>query len=1181
MKQLFSYKGFFAYLAMVFINAFVDLGHKIIIQNTVFKMYDGDTQIILTAVVNGLILLPFILLFTPSGFLADKYPKPQIMRNSAIFAIIATLLITLCYSQGWFIAAFALTFVMGIQSAIYSPAKYGYLKELIGVKKLAEGNALVQAITIVSILASTFVFSALFEYLLIDVELDSTATIMQSVVVLGWVFVALSIAEWLFSRQLENTKERDDNKVFVKDDYLKGIYLKANFKTIFEKREVWLSIVGLSLFWAVSQVMLATFPAFAKETLAIDNTLIIQAILGSTGIGIVIGSLWAARISKNHIELGLIPIAAIGFALLLGGVAGLTSAYAMAAMFLGLGIAGGLLIVPLNSLMQYHANEDELGTVLAGNNLVQNATMLSFLIATIALVSLGFSSVNIFYLLMTIALAGAVYTVYQLPHSLITIIAALLLNRKYKVDVLGFDNLPESKGLLLLGNHISWIDGILLQMVCPRKVRFVMLRSIYNLWYLKPLMKFFGCIPISSGNSKDSLEAVNQALKNGDVVCLFPEGAISRTGSLGVFRTGFERVVDDVDGVIVPFYLHGLWGSRLSRANSKKLQKNTGNGFRRNISITFGKPLSMNTPANVVKHKVFELSYEAWDFQTSKADPLALTWLRTAFKHKGDVSVIDSNGQVFSNRKLVVATTLFASKIARMDKSQNIGLMLPASSAAVITNMAVLLKGKTTVNLNYTTSVSSVQKGIENAEIKTVFTSKKFIQKLTSRNIDVEAMLKNVNVVYLEELKTQISKVSFVSVLLATYILPVKVFHFMFGKKVSLNDNAAILFSSGSEGEPKGVMLSHHNFIANIKQISDVLRTREDEVVMGSLPPFHSFGLTVTTLLPLIEGVPVVCHPDPTDVLNISKAISRYKVTLLCATATFLRLYTRNKKVQPLMLESLRTVVAGAEKLPETVRSEFKAKFNVDIYEGYGATETTPVASVNMPDQLDQNNWRVQQGNKSGTVGMPLPGCAFRIVDPISLESLPAGESGLILISGNQVMSGYLKDEAKTKEVIVELDGRRWYKTGDKGYLDCDGFLSIVDRYSRFAKVGGEMVSLTAVEEAVCTSLTALNINNLDKASSSKANSDNEIPDTNEAVEILAVNLPDAKKGERIVLLSNIAIDLKALKDMLISQQVNALMLPSDIYQVNELPKLGSGKSDFAGAKKLAVKLASATETTA
>jgi acyl-[acyl-carrier-protein]-phospholipid O-acyltransferase/long-chain-fatty-acid--[acyl-carrier-protein] ligase len=530
---------------------------------------------------------------------------------------------------------------------------------------------------------------------------------------------------------------------------------------------------------------------------------------------------------------------------------------------------------------------------------------------------------------------------------------------------------------------------------------------------------------------------------------------------------------------------------------------------------------------------------------------------------------------MFSNRKMIAVTTTFARKIASLDSSQNIGLMLPASSAGIISNMAVLLKGKTTVNLNYTTSENAVQGGIKSAEIKTVLTSKQFVKKLTAKGIDVEAMLKNVKVIYLEELKAQLSKITYVSALLATFILPAKAYYSLFGKTVSVGDNAAILFSSGSEGTPKGIMLSHRNFIANIKQISDVLRTRDDEVVMGSLPPFHSFGLTVTTLLPLIEGVPVVCHPDPTDVLNISKAVSKYKATLLCATATFLRLYTRNKKVQPLMLSSLRTVVAGAERLPETVRAEFKAKFNKDIYEGYGATETTPVASVNIPDKLDPNDWRIQQGNKPGTVGMPLPGCAFRIVDPLTLESLPTGESGLILISGNQVMSGYLHDETKTKEVIVELDGRRWYKSGDKGYLDSDGFLSIVDRYSRFAKIGGEMVSLTSVEKAVSTAITALTLTTLALTSSDKSSSN-----INDLVEILAVNLPDTKKGERIVLLSTEEIDLKTLKDQLITQQVNALMFPAVIYHVDYLPKLGSGKNDFAGAKKLAAELATKLTTT-
>jgi acyl-[acyl-carrier-protein]-phospholipid O-acyltransferase/long-chain-fatty-acid--[acyl-carrier-protein] ligase len=267
--------------------------------------------------------------------------------------------------------------------------------------------------------------------------------------------------------------------------------------------------------------------------------------------------------------------------------------------------------------------------------------------------------------------------------------------------------------------------------------------------------------------------------------------------------------------------------------------------------------------------------------------------------------------------------------------------------------------------------------------------------------------------------------------------------------------------------------------MSNIKQISDVLKTRDDDVVMGCLPPFHSFGLTVTTFLPLIEGIPVVCHPDPTDVVNIAKAISRNKVTVMCATATFLRLYTKNKKVQPLMLDSLRIVVAGAEKLSSDVREEFHDKFNKVIYEGYGATETTPVASVNIPDQLDMNDWHVQVGSKIGSVGLPLPGCSFRIVDPATLETLAPNQDGLILISGTQVMLGYLNDEEKTKSVIVELDGRRWYKTGDKGHLDEDGFLTIVDRYSRFAKLGGEMISLGAVESEIKKVITEADANHL------------------------------------------------------------------------------------------------------
>ncbi|CDG55459.1 conserved hypothetical protein [Halomonas sp. A3H3] len=360
---------------------------------------------------------------------------------------------------------------------------------------------------------------------------------------------------------------------------------------------------------------------------------------------------------------------------------------------------------------------------------------------------------------------------------------------------------------------------------------------------------------------------------------------------------------------------------------------------------------------------------------------------------------------------------------------------------------------------------------------------------------------------------------------------------------------AAILFSSGSEGEPKGVMLSHRNLMANIKQTSDVLNTQSNDVVMGSLPLFHAFGLTVTQLLPLIEGLPLVCHADPTDAPGIAGAIAKHKATIMFGTSSFLRLFIRSSKVHPLMLESLRVVVAGAEKLDENVRSSFALKFHKPIYEGYGATEIAPVASVNLPDAMGVHYQQVQRGSKAGTVGMPLPGTSFKIVDPDSFEELPTGEAGMILISGPQIMQGYLNDPNRTAKALHVIDGHRWYITGDKGFLDEDGFLTLLDRYARFAKIGGEMISLSAVETAVKAALE----------------------DTDTA--LMAVSIPDSRKGERIVLLSETALDAKTIKATMLANGTPPMMIPSHWFTVETIPHLGSGKADFAGAKRLAKEL--------
>ena len=342
------------------------------------------------------------------------------------------------------------------------------------------------------------------------------------------------------------------------------------------------------------------------------------------------------------------------------------------------------------------------------------------------------------------------------------------------------------------------------------------------------------------------------------------------------------------------------------------------------------------------------------------------------------------------------------------------------------------------------------------------------------------------------------------------------------------------------------MVLSHKNLMGNVKQVADVLDIQQEDVMMGSLPQFHAFGLTVSGLLPLLEGIPVIFHPDPTDVLNIAKAITNHKITVMFGTSTFLRLYARNRKVLPLMLDSIRLVVAGAERLSPEVRAAFEQKFNRPIYEGYGTTETTPVAGVNIPDRLDVSTWRVQTGHKLGSVGLPLPGSSFRIVDPQSMQTLACKEDGLILIGGTQVMLGYLNDEEKTQQAIVELDGQRWYKTGDKGHLDEDGFLTIVDRYSRFAKIAGEMISLGAIEASI-----------------------NEL--TPDGIEILSTAIPDGKKGERVVLLFAGDIDEDGLKTIIGQSNLNPLMVPGDLLKVDAIPTLGTGKSDFSQAKKLAL----------
>ena len=810
----------------------------------------------------------------------------------------------------------------------------------------------------------------------------------------------------LYRLPLDETTRSDTPLTWQR--YLKGMALKDNLGIIARQPVLRLSIIGLATFWSVGQVLLAAFPAYAKEALNVDNTLVLQGILAASGIGIALGSLLASKLSHNRIETGLIPVGAIGVAVGLWCLPLLTTPASQAVNFVFIGIMGGLFIVPLNALIQFHAADKELGTVLAANNWIQNIAMLGFLVLTALFALAGVDSHYLLLLIASVAMLGGGYTIFKLPQSLVRFLLSFLLTRRYRVDVHGLQNLPAQGGVLLLGNHISWVDWAMVQIASPRPVRFVMLKSVYQRWYLRWFFKALGCIPIERGSgAEQALADVASQLNAGEVVCLFPEGAISRTGQLGEFRRGYERACDmaNPDVKIVPFYLRGLWGSQFSRSSSK-LKEMRNAPLHRSVIVAFGKPL----------RRIFEQATRSWQRAMDELPTLPNAWIQTVKRRPSDLALTDTLGSPLNASQALSASLLLAKRLRKLNPGQNVGLLLPTSSTGVIANMATLLAGKTVVNLNYTAPQEVLASALSQAEIAVVFTSQRFVKKLEKSGLNISQLLTGKQVIYLEHLQSDIGTTERLGTWLAVRLLPTW-------------------------------LIQHGNLMANIKQTSDVLNTQSDDVVMGSLPLFHVFGFTVTQLLPLIEGLPLICHANPADAPGIAGAVAKHKATLLFSMSSFLSMFVSNSAVHPMMLESLRVVVAGAEKLDEDARARFELKFHKPVYEGYGATEVAPVASVNLPDALGVNYQQVQRGSKPGTVGMPLPGTSFKIVKPESFEELPTGEAGMVLISGPQIMQGYLNEPQRTAQAIHEMDGQRWYITGDKGFIDEDGFLTLVERY--------------------------------------------------------------------------------------------------------------------------------------
>jgi len=1107
-----------------FANITVLVGHWVLLQRTL-----GYTPLLL-----AMILLPAVVFYSPLGFICDKYSKSQVLRWSALASMLTALGAVVLYQLGMDQALLVVVFLLSLLANLHGVARYSILKEALGVRGLAPATAFMQISTLLGTLAASA-----------GVWLG-----YENKRAISWILLVLSVISWLSARQVPEQKSSDTFQRMRAYHYLTGQYLLRNLRNVWYNLALRQSLVGLSLFWVMVLLLVLLFQDGSHgRGFGVSHLQVALAMFG-----LILGCLYAARMSTEFIETGLLPIGALGASFFLLALAWVDYTPVTLLLFVGFGFSGGVFVVPLLSLMLYNTRSHTAGGVVATVFFVRGLFVFTFLMVNQGWMRLTFgrNDKTEFLLLGLLTLAGVIYILKVLPQTMIRQLLRGVFTHIYRLRVRGVSNVPWEGPVLLVGNHVSLIDWALLQMACPRPLRIVMARDSFEKWYVRMLLNHLNLILMDPARPEKALEEARKALLDGMAVAAFPEITMSKTGNLNPFRLELAPLIMDCGAVVVPFYIQGLWGSAYSFANAR-YQESIGGQDTHNVIVAFGATLPPHTDPVLIQRKVQELSIDAWGAYIRTLRPIAHSYLRAAKKVKSGPAIFSPDGNHYSGTRLLAAVLSFARLMEQGTRGEpRVGILLPPSAAGLICNLAALVKGKTIVNLNYSAGTSVIQDCISRAGIATVYSSRLFAERLQQRGIDIQAIESRCKIVYAEDLRASLTSTRLLYNFMRARLLPAWWIELADFSKTRLDDVAAIMFSSGSEGTPKGVELTHYNFMGNVKQVTSVLNPTHEDVMLGSLPMFHAFGLAVTSFMPMVEGIPLVVQPDPTDAKAVGRLCAEFRVTVMVGTSTFLRMYATSKHVHPLMFRHIRLIFAGAEKLRDEVRQLYRNKFQIEIFEGYGTTETTPVASVNTYDILLGDFSTVQIGNKVGSVGTPLPGSQFRVVDPDTMAELPVGVDGLILIGGAQIMKGYLDDPMRTSLAVVTLDGKRWYKTGDKGHVDSEGFLFIVDRYSRFAKLGGEMVSLGAIEQRL---------------------GETGVLDGND---FGIVAIPDPSKGEKVVLLYCGDTPLDEVRSRLRGIGLPPLMQPGLVFQVDAVPKLGTGKADFGASKKLAMQLAGA-----
>src|SRR6266568_4340613 len=708
----------------------------------------------------------------------------------------------------------------------------------------------------------------------------------------------------------------------------------------------------------------------------------------------------------------------------------------------------------------------------------------------------------------------------------------------YRVRSLGLEHLP-SGGFLLLSNHITWVDAIVLQLACPRPIRYIIDREFYDKPFLRPFLRIVRCIPIEPRHSRSAIRAASEQIAAGEIVCLFPEGQLERAGTLLRLRRGYELIAHYAKAPVVPVWLDRLWGSIFSFQGGKFFRK-WPKEIPYRVTVAFGRPLGAEAAdIATVREELLKLGEFCYSQRRNLDRQLAEACVRGLKRRRFSTAVIDGIDQSkLSRAKVLGAATALSRLLQKQCPDHRVAIVLPPGKGAVVANLAVALAGKVPVDLNFTMGRAANESACQRAELRTAISATQLMERLKDFPWP-ERVLK------LDELMPRL-KSQIVLWWLMSILLPAGLFiRLLQIQKKGGHAEALLLFTSGSSGEPKGVVLSHRNMVGNVSQFRELLDAKKDDAILAALPFFHTFGSTVTLWYPLIEGVRIVTYPNPLEATKNAALIERYKLTLLLATPTFLRGYLR--KVETDKLRSLRLVITGAEKLPLDLAKNFEERFNQRVFEGYGLTETSPVVSVNLPEpQPTQPGDYVQPSSRLGSVGKMAPGIAAEIREPETNRKLSLHESGIVWLRGVNIFEGYLRDPERTADVLQ--DG--WLKTGDLGRFDEDGFLYIEGRLSRFSKIGGEMVPHESIEHKI---VDLLDLSGKDERM------------------VAIVGVQDQAKGEALVLLSAVDVDLPQLRKKLHESGISNLWIPKRVQRVEVIPVLASGKLDLKKCNELAV----------